>query len=67
MSVSAQRTREQLGLLKNRQANFGEAERAENLARGLLDAVPQRGLRRKNVAHTFDGLEFNFIGQWEIL
>ena len=53
------RSRKQIRLLKNRQTNFGEAEGAEHLARGLLDAVPQRGLRRENVAHTFDGLKFH--------
>src|ERR1700687_2307705 len=58
---------EECWLLKNRRANFGEAESAEDIARGLFDAVPQRGLRRENVAHAFDGLEFGSIGQWEIL
>jgi len=46
-------------LFKNRQANFGEAESAKDLARGLLDAVPQRGLRRENIAHAFDSLKFH--------
>ena len=64
MSVSCPTDRaNKFRLLENRQTNFGEAECAEHLARGLLDAVPQRGLRRKNVAHAFDGLEFHFIGQ----
>ncbi len=56
------RTIEELSLFKYRQTNFGEAEGAEDLARGLLDTVPQRGLWRENVAHAFDGLElFGFM------
>ncbi len=33
----------------------------KNLARSLLNAVPQRGLRRKNIAHALNGLKFTLL------
>ncbi len=56
------RARKQFRRLKYRQPNLAVAIGAKHLSRRLLDAVPQRRLRRQDVAHTFNGLEFHDFG-----
>jgi hypothetical protein len=51
---------EKFRLFENRRANLAEAVRDKNFAGGLLDAIPQRRIRREDVARSFDGLESHF-------
>src|SRR5215510_13611166 len=49
---------EEISRLEDGQANFAKAVRGKDLLRGLLDSAPKRGLRGRQVARAFDGLEF---------
>ena len=44
------------------ESNFAVAEGGEDFVGGLLDAVPEGGFGREEVARALDGLEFGFCG-----
>jgi len=56
-SVSGNRPAKSSVVSKAGRADFAEAEGGEDPARGFLHAVPQRGLRRQEIAGAPDGLK----------
>jgi hypothetical protein len=45
----------QIGVLECRRPDIAEIVRFEEIARCLLEPIPQRGIRRQDVASAFDG------------
>ena len=61
IGIRADGTREKFRLLEDREADFAEVVRLENVARGLLERIPQRGIGRKDIARAFDGAELALL------
>src|SRR4029077_3886827 len=55
--VAADGASKQLGLLENRRTDFAVAEGGEDFVGGLLDAIPERGFGRQEIACATDRLE----------
>ncbi len=56
---------EQLRGLENRRADFLEVVGAEHIAHSGLHEVPQRRLRREQIAGASNG--FNHVGRWSLV
>src|SRR5580658_1989417 len=60
--ITADGAGKEIGRLKDGRADFAEAVGGEEFVGGLLDAVPESGVWREQVACAADGLEFGFVG-----
>ena len=62
VGIGAYGTNKELHCLKNWGPDFTVAIGGEDVARGLLNAVPQRRFRRQDVSDALDGADLSFGG-----